>query len=805
MHWERLSGSSQIVAVLEASLVAAGCSSNRDPQHSSDSATAGAGDGGTLGGGIGGSGVGGRPIASATEAGAGTIGASSGQASTQGGESFLQAGSTSLELVGSAGNNGGVIGLGGVGNSGGGVGNSGGGAATVKPRLLAALEELCRNAGGSFTDYECRCPAGEPSSASGTKARVFSTDSGGQCQSVQLVSSTCMTNGFTSVLNTSGSSALKNCLRGNLLRVGGTAFQVSSAYPEELEVELAAWLDEWVRAGKLLVNLPSHPGNAQTVVLRFGFPEPSELPFLIDSVPYPMPGAAPLSVILSRPVYAKRVADIPAVLGAVEHSAPVSADGVPEPLALLLRAIGAANFEAATKYTEEPLSNGCEGACNETAEFSLAEADGRYLVRRTRRYHGGTVYAESLTLTTENARRLLGWADFDLAGQPNLLATFRYTDKPFETVATTFDYELEQLGNAAFDSGAVANYDELTKTISAGSTTLAGNDVAILVCETNMGSAIDSALAPATLIGPHRGQAGTDGRSFLGWLMPDANDLHGYWSGVLSTTFSMPAYDSFKVTHAREVAGLALGVDAAGSPSSGFRLLPVSAETCVFEPAVLKEIAERSDSAQIRVVSLSATLPIDHVACDELYPAGVDSHYLWVVASGNAGRTFETLETTLNCPQALSRRNNLVVVDGADGEQVMEAADRGRFYSDIAADCRNESGLCTGTSLSAPRVAYVAAQIIREYLTAISNPMVRMAILLTATMSATSFDNRSSGVLNAPDALAMARRLVEKGLGERGTLSAAEARTLLLEMYSSEPALVEKRVATLQDNGLFEE
>jgi hypothetical protein len=516
-----------------------------------------------------------------------------------------------------------------------------------------------------------------------------------------------------------------------------------------------------------------------------------------------MPGAAPLTVVFSRAVYAKTIADIPAVLGATDKPFPTTVDGLTEPLALLVRAVNVANFGSAAKYAEQPFSKECLGACNVSAEFPLTAGGRELLVQRTRRYHGGTVYAEWLTLVAADSRKLLGWVDFDLGGNPNFLATFDYTSNAFETVATTYDYDLNRLGEITFDAGAVAKVEELTKTITESTASLESNDVALLVCETNLGGALDPSLAAKTFLGPHRGSLGESDSSFFGWRRGAAGDVHGYLDAVVSTNFSMPSLDPFNVSHASQVAKLALGFDEAGTPTSGMRLLPLSAETCVFEPTVLQEVAERPDADQIRVVSLSATLPIDHAACVKLYPTGVNPHYLWVTASGNAGRVFTNLESSLNCPQSVTQRSNLLVVDGADGDQIMELADRGPRYSDIAADCRNESGTCTGTSLSAPRVAQSAAQIIQKHGPAISNEMVRTAILLSADVPSIPYDNRTGGVLNEENAFVMANRIVERDFGHRSSLSATEAQTLLEELYVGDSALVKNKLSILTTNGFF--
>jgi hypothetical protein len=380
-----------------------------------------------------------------------------------------------------------------------------------------------------------------------------------------------------------------------------------------------------------------------------------------------------------------------------------------------------------------------------------------------------------------------------------------YTENPFETRATTYDYDLNKLGEATFDAGATAKYEELSALLAGKPSTLVDGEESIVVCETNIGGAMDTPFSAAAFLGPHRGSFGSDNTSLFGWVSSSKNDVHGYLDGVLSTRFSLPAFDEFNISHARQVIGLALSDSFSGDTWPGLRLIPISAETCVFAPSVLQEIAARPDSSQIRIVSLSATLPIDHAACSELFPSGADTHFLWVTASGNAGRVFSDINSSFGCPQSVSQRSNLLVIDGADGDEVMELADQGPLYSDIAADCRNESGNCTGTSLSAPRVAHAAARIVQRHGNAISNPMVRSAILLSAYIPANPFNNRSGGILDLSSSLTMANMIVESGLGERNSMEVTEAQSLLEELYSEDLELVDFKLSTLKNNGFFDE
>jgi hypothetical protein len=174
------------------------------------------------------------------------------------------------------------------------------------------------------------------------------------------------------------------------------------------------------------------------------------------------------------------------------------------------------------------------------------------------------------------------------------------------------------------------------------------------------------------------------------------------------------------------------------------------------------------------------------------------------MASGNAGRTFTDLDSSFNCPQSVAKRDNVLVVDGADGDQVMESADRGRLFSDIAASCRNEDGNCAGTSLAAPRVSNTAALVVQKHGSAISNQMVRAAILLSATIPSVPFNNRSGGILNATDALRFADTIVAHGYGDKTALNVAEATALLEAFYSTDSALVATKLATLEANGFFQ-
>jgi len=636
----------------------------------------------------------------------------------------------------------------------------------ARPQLLDEVEALCLAAGGTWNSYQCRCPQG-----------IFTTASGGVCSATRFGTSDCMNRGFTNVLASDGVAGLRRCLRGAVVIAQRSSLQLSPDFADALAGPLAQWLDDHVRSRTLRANLPSDAGSPQQILVHLLSPSAADLPILLDRTPsYPMPGNVPGSVIVLRNVYARDVAALGAAVGDVSGEWTPDRSQADAALSLLLRAVDVASFVGAPAYLETPILEGCRVACEIAAEWPLDHDGLAYSIRRIRRYHRGTLLDERLELTSPDRHQLVGWVSYDLGSHPNLLATLTYDGTPFLPTVSLYDSALLQRDQARFDTKALAQVDRWTEVVAAAPP-LAAGDAAIVVCEGDVGGALDDAvLSTAVLSGPHRGPACQDGESLFGWRSAAPGDVSTYLDGVITTHFTLPVVDEFYVSHAGSMANLALGVDMQTPAWPGLRIIPLSAETCILEPTALGDVAAQDSTSQIRIVSLSATLPIDHAACAELMPNGVDPHYLWVTASGNAGRAFANLESAQNCPQSLSQRDNLLVVDGTDRGQYFDFSDHGPMYSDIAAE---SDGL--GTSNSAPRVAHVAARIAQEHGERISVQMIRQAILLSARVPDPPLPNRTGGVLDAEAALEMARSIVDQGSGLATSLEVNMARDLRVQ------------------------
>ena len=687
----------------------------------------------------------------------------------------------------------------------GGTSEGGKGVSTVPIRAMGAdhlgeLQTYCEESGGVFVDASCVCPR-DPSS--GVSA-VFTSQSEPHCRPLALGSSSCGTKGYAATLTSGGFSALQACLDGSLLRVGRSSVSIAKPVPEAMATELAGWLDSEVVTLKLAAKLPGDAGAAQSVGISLGKPDLALLPVLLDNLPYPMPGTRQITTQYTRTLFARSVQDIANVVGAKRSTwQPNRADAAPA-LQALLGAADEASFADAEHYEQTPILNGCIGACDVTRKWERSQSGQDYLVARTRRYHGGTVLEDRLVLSSRDGKQVFGVLVYDLGGNPNYLVTFEYPDSPFQVVLHAYDGVLSSWGEMRFDALADAQLQDLT-----GTPVLGADEAAVVVCEGDFGGPLDAEIARTLVLGPHAAPAGTDDASFYGWRRARANDTRGYLEGLISMTYTLPASNEHYALHTRTSARLALGIDGGAQAVPGLRVLPLSERTCILDPDMLSEIAAHPDANRIRILSLSATLPVDQAACMERFPSGVPEHFLWVTAAGNFGRRVEDLRSAQNCPQNLPRRSNLLVVDGVIGTDYWELNDFGEQYTDIAADCRLEDGACNGTSNAAPRVARVAARIVQAYGGRISVPMVRAAILLSAQIPDMPLPNRTGGMLAPEQALQAAQEIVDRGFGTKDRLSKEEAQAVLEKLYGNvvhqDMKLPRFKLDRLEQNAFFAE
>lgn len=635
---------------------------------------------------------------------------------------------------------------------------------------LGELRTLCESSGGAFEDANCVCAPDDATGASAT----FTTLGSPRCEPVARGSSSCFSKGFAATLSSGGVTALNRCLEGSVLRVGRSSLSIVASVPEALASELAGWLDS---TDVLRMRLPSDAGAPQRIEVSLAKPAPGAFPAFIDHAPFPMPGNKTIS-ILARGLYARDVQDIARIVSATKTPWQPDRSQASPALLTLLNALDVADFSGGETYVQTPLLDGCIGACDVARKWEHSDAGRDYRVTRTRRYHGGTVFEDRLELTSDDGVQLLGLIIFDLAGNPNVLLTVEYLDSPFQSVVVAYDSALQSWGEARYDALAEAQLPD-----PSGFAPLAATDSAILVCEGNFGGQLEAPIHDALVLGQHTGPAGTENASFFGWRRASASDVSGYLEGAITTLYAIPFASDFRLKHARAVAQLALGIDGGSGATPGLRVLPLSETSCVYKPELLDEISASPDAARIRVLNLSATLPIDQAACMERFPDGVAQQFLWVMASGNFGRQMSDLSQAQNCPQNHARRENLLVVDGVIGTSYYELNDYGEQYSDIAADCQSGNSPCAGTSVSAPRVSHVAAQIAQVHGDRISVPMIRAAILLSAELPPEPLPNRSGGILAPETALQAARMLVELGHGQNDRLSHEQARAVLEMLY----------------------
>lgn len=675
------------------------------------------------------------------------------------------------------------------------------------PAALIELREACNRAGGTFVDGECVCPSED---VGGVAVRQtfdarFATCAlppsagDGECTS---------RGGFEQVLDHEGIKAFRTCLKGGVMPYTFRVLQIE--FPEGWGVEdarpLAKWIDARFKPGVMTLNAKlSTPINNDWLQVFLGSRSIDESMLRISVRPPSIDPGDPWSD-------SPRVLQVPSVealswaLGDSTAARPAR-NTVPPAEAgnvgiAIESAIAETHLDLGGETTIAPMIQNCLGFCDVGQDYVLGE-DGPVLVaRRTRRYQTGVLYRETLAVGSPDRRRVDGWVLFDLGGEPSLILRVERASMLKPTVFA-YDRNWSSLGAFPFDLLPDA---ALARTVVNVAAPIADGETGIVLCDSGL-TFDDDAVNSALLVGDNLPTAENPNGSLLGWLAASTNDVVGLLDGVRSTALGFIP-DTFPKAHGASIAHILLE-----RSDPKLRIVSTSFERCLMQPDALRDLAawDLAKSAQepnrrngrIRVVNLSAADQVDAAACEARFASGLDDHFLWIAAAGNSGRR-HTSETPLaRCPQTLPIRGNLLVVAGVNASNTpWPLSDVGSTYADLAADCTGQQGNCGGTSNSAPRVARTAALISQRHGDAISNEMVRMAILLGVTVPSRVLPYRSGGYLNHEDAMAVAAALVAQGFGQNKALQRNDAEKAL-DGLSWNATYKLQKLDILAENGAF--
>lgn len=453
----------------------------------------------------------------------------------------------------------------------------------------------------------------------------------------------------------------------------------------------------------------------------------------------------------------------------------------------------------------EPLLQNCLAMCDVRQDYSLDTESPAITAWRIRRYQTGVLYSEMLAVGTPDRRRVDGLVLLDLGGEPSLILRVERSS-PLEPTVFVYDRNWKPLGSFPFNLLPDSATASMVAT-GAAATPLGDGEAGIVLCDSGI-TFDDAHVNSALLVGDHLPRSEKSSGSLFGWLDAPTTDVAGLLDGVRGTALGIMPFEAFPAIHGGSIASILLE-----RHDPKLRIVSASAERCVRQPDALKELATwdlahasefNKKNGRIRVVNLSASDYVDADACATRFPTGLDSHYLWVTAAGNSGRRYTTEDPLSRCPQTLPNRANLLVVAAAEASNSpWRYSDVGSTYADLAADCTGKSGSCGGTSNSAPRVSRTAALIVQKYGDAISNEMVRMAILLGVTVPMPAPPYRSGGYHSHDDAMSASGSLIEKNLGQSKSIKRSDAQRVL-DTFPWSNGYKKQKLDLLEANGALD-
>ena len=161
---------------------------------------------------------------------------------------------------------------------------------------------------------------------------------------------------------------------------------------------------------------------------------------------------------------------------------------------------------------------------------------------------------------------------------------------------------------------------------------------------------------------------------------------------------------------------------------------------------------------QIQIVNLSFYTFSNKEDCKRRFKFIFDNpNTLFILGAGNDG-----LRNPYLCPQSIvTELPNIIVVSGSKNARLHSSSNYGSNYADVAAPYETiEFG--TGTSISSPMVANVAAKIFS--LDPMLTPSTVKEIILKTVMVDFNYplEVRSKGVLSSKNALIVAETLIQR-------------------------------------------
>lgn len=679
--------------------------------------------------------------------------------------------------------------------------------AAAGPAALAPIPELgqvCASAGGSFSSGECICPTDQPM-AGVPVLQNFDARSGGSCVRPARSIVACASGGLEKLLDDGGLSAFRACVEAPFyfFRRSTVLFRLPPTWTSRDDARaLARWLDQRLQSpATFFAKLSPPPGSNDSLVIALGATSLQDVDVEMSfDLPAIDPGQSEPPSGFANLVHVPSVSELDWALGNTVRGPRPARSVAPAwagPLgAQLERAIAGAPFDLSSPIAVHTILQRCLGLCDLRQDYQLTTEDGQPLQAwRIRRYQSGVLYRETLAIGDRTHQRVDGWVVFDLGGQPSLIFQVERAASRLKPRVSAFDRNWQRLGEFQFD--LLPDLLQATAVVNAAAP-LRDGEAGVILFDSGL-TFTDADVNSALLVGPHRADDSSGSGSELGWLDAPGDDAIAFLDGVRETVQGIYSTSGYPRSHGAGVARLLVGGDHAP-----IRILPTSLPEYARDPSVLPSVASDPRlSAQVRVINLSAVEYADLEACKARFPGGLDPSFLWVTGAGNSGRA-STLEAPLaRCPQELESRGNLIVVAGAEGLSLWPLSDYGSAYADLAADCSTDTGRCDGTSYAAPRVARTAALIGEAFGDRISNPMIRVAILLGATLPSTPAPVRSGAFHDHEGAMRAAEQLVSLGYGRNAALPANQARQILGELWDSDYA--HRKFDLLFRNGTFSE
>lgn len=418
---------------------------------------------------------------------------------------------------------------------------------------------------------------------------------------------------------------------------------------------------------------------------------------------------------------------------------------------LINAAIAAEDFsENVTSFT----NIGCLGACEVKRKYSIPEYPDHHFEQVTL-WSGGVPYRSFLNISQGG---LLPIATIFQSphGRPLMFAEYRQESETgrvsrFVKFTNTLGQEI---GEHRFEI-------ETTEVIGLSSASTAD----VLMCEPWYGETWKRPELKKHLVrGPLAADEPKLGASFWGWHASESETefFSGYKPISLMGFFDYgeladPMVSVRHTHHFEEVLEQIVG-----EGTSGIRVAPMRTFECERHTMLRSDIQEPP-----RIINYSSIEYRATESCSASYPQLASTPFLWVAGAGNnALRDKE--RSQMSCPQNGIPRKRRIIVGAVDFKGNVESySNQNGDYVDIYAPgkaCR-PGKICDkgtdGTSFASPRVAHVAAKIVKLY-PELSNEQVRMAILLGADESY-NLPALSRGLLREKESLAFAKSILETG------------------------------------------